>query len=150
MLIDCIRLARASDRASLEALQWRASLVWEDYRADLLANPDAIELPEDQIDQGYVQICERNGAAVGFMVALPRADLDVELDGLFVEPDVWRCGIGRSLVQAALAFAVRRGASKMHVVANPGALGFYKACGFSTCGTEQTRFGMATRMSIAI
>jgi len=150
MVIDRIRLAQASERASLEALQWRASLVWEDYRADLLANPDAIELPEEQIEQGYVQVCERNGAVVGFMVVLPRADLNVELDGLFVDPDVWRSGIGRSLIHAALAFAVQRGASTMHVVANPRALSFYKACGFLTGGTEQTRFGPAKRMSIAI
>jgi len=29
---------------------------------------------------------------------LPRPDGDVELDGLFVDPDVRRCGVGRSLV----------------------------------------------------
>ncbi|MEO6041074.1 MAG: GNAT family N-acetyltransferase [Croceibacterium sp.] len=149
MVINHIRVARATERAALEALQWRASLVGDQYRDDLLANPDAIELPDDQIEQGYVHVCERNGAVVGFMVVLPREDRHAELDGLFVDPDVWRSGIGRTLVDEARAFAARSGAPMLRVVANPDAISFYEACGFSACGTEATRFGLAVTMSIS-
>jgi hypothetical protein len=47
-----VRLARIDERAALEALQWRASLVWEEYRDVLLAHPDAVELPAEQIAEG--------------------------------------------------------------------------------------------------
>lgn len=40
-----IRIAARDEKKLLEDLQWRASLVWEEYREALLAHPDAIELP---------------------------------------------------------------------------------------------------------
>ena len=61
-------------------------------------HPDAIELPIDQIAAGAVFVSERNGAIVGFAALLPRPDGEVELDALFVDPDVRRRGPGRSLV----------------------------------------------------
>src|SRR5262249_4514396 len=39
-----IRFAHSDERAELEALQRRTSLVWEEYREQLLVHPDAIEL----------------------------------------------------------------------------------------------------------
>ena len=46
------RPAIPAERTALEDLQWRASLMWEDYRDALLENPDAIDLPLDQITMG--------------------------------------------------------------------------------------------------
>src|SRR5271166_3070750 len=48
-----------------------------------------------------------------------------ELDGLFVEPKVWRRGIGRGLLEEAQAFASADGAMTLFVVANPRAQNFY-------------------------
>jgi GNAT superfamily N-acetyltransferase len=141
-----IRLARPDERAALEALQMRASLEWEDQRADLLANPDAVDLPTEQITGGFVFVAERDGAVVGFSVVLPRADGQAELDGLFVEPGVWGGGLGRRLTDAAADKARAFGAKRMYVIANPNAEGFYVRCGFSLDGTAQTRFGPANTM----
>ncbi|MDO8272302.1 MAG: hypothetical protein Q7U82_10350 [Gammaproteobacteria bacterium] len=47
-----IRTAQISDQKALEALQWRASLNNPGDREALLANPDAIELPLEQIEGG--------------------------------------------------------------------------------------------------
>ncbi|WP_395449628.1 GNAT family N-acetyltransferase [Aminobacter sp. UC22_36] len=102
-----VRLATSLEREPLEYLQRRASLVADAYREKLLAHPDAIDLPLEQIEAGQVHVAERSGAVVGFCVVLPRLDGDVELDGLFVEPDCWKQGIGRLLV--AHAEAVRAG-----------------------------------------
>ena len=101
----CIRLARRSEQRTLEALQRRASLMNETDRENLLAHPDAIELPVAQIEADRVFVAERDGSILGFSVVLSRDDGDAELDGLFVEPSSWRNGIGRTLVEAAAAFA---------------------------------------------
>jgi len=68
------------------------------------------------------------------------------LDGLFVEPDLWRKGIGKALVDAATLLARRRGLS-LSVVANSAAREFYEKCGLTVEGEAQTRFGPALRMS---
>lgn len=137
-----IRSAVACERAALEALQRRAALSNAGDREALLANPDAIELPPEQIAAGQVFVAERDGAIVGFACVLPRADNAAELDGLFVERNVWRQGIGRLLVDHGCAFARAHGAAALHVVGNIHAEGFYTACGFERIGTQMTRFGV--------
>jgi len=134
-----IRLAIGTERHALEALQRRASLANEADRDALLANPDAIELPIGQIESGRVLVAERHGTTVGFSVVLPRDDGDAELDGLFVEPSAWRGGIGRDLVEAAATLARQFGAKALHVVGNPHAAAFYRACGFERLGNVATR-----------
>jgi hypothetical protein len=47
-----IRLACAAERAALEELQQRAALALPDYRAQLEAHPDAIDLPAARIAEG--------------------------------------------------------------------------------------------------
>ncbi|HYD46238.1 MAG TPA: GNAT family N-acetyltransferase, partial [Phenylobacterium sp.] len=92
----CIRPARLSEQALLEDLQLRASLVWEDTREDLLANPEIVELPAEQIEAGHVFVAERDGAVVGFGVLLPIEGGEPGLDGLFVEPQAFGQGVGRA------------------------------------------------------
>jgi GNAT superfamily N-acetyltransferase len=136
-----LRLARPEEHEELEELQRRASLELPEYRDELILNPDAIHVPPAQIANGQVIVAELDGAIAGFA-----AVVGGELDGLFVEPDLWGSGIGRILVEAAVHEARERGLS-LTVVANPRARGFYEACGFSVEGEEQTRFGPALRMS---
>ena len=136
-----IRRAVLSEQKELEALQLRASLTNAGDRDALLANPDAIELPIDQIAAGAVFVAERNGAIVGFAALLPRPDGDVELDALFVDPDVRRCGVGRSLVDHCVQIVRAQGSVALCVIGNPHASDFYTACGFNVVGTTATRFG---------
>ena len=136
-----IRPARIEEREALEALQRRASLANAEHREVLLANPDAIELPARQVERGEVLIAEADGRIAGFA-----ALVDGELDGLFVEPELWGRGIGRALVEAAVHEARRKGLS-VTVIANPAARGFYEKCGFTVEGEAETRFGPATSMS---
>jgi GNAT superfamily N-acetyltransferase len=140
------RLAVPEERRALEDLQRRASLVWEDDRDALLANPDAIELPLEQITDGRTIVAESAGELLGFAVVLRRDDGDAELDGLFVDPAQWRHGIGRELLEQAERIATRDGAASLWVTANTRALGFYGACGFVTVGEVATRFRPAPRM----
>ena len=55
------RLAGPAERSALEDLQRRASLIWEEDRDALLANPDAIELPLEQITGGRTIVAENVG-----------------------------------------------------------------------------------------
>src|SRR5438552_887287 len=94
----------------------RASLNNPGDRHALQAHPDAIELPLEQIRDGGVYVAEVAGAIRGFAAILPRDDGDCELDALFVEPDVWRRGIGRELVEHCAAAACAAGDVSLHVV----------------------------------
>ncbi len=140
-----IRPAQPHERVELEALQWRASLATARHREDLLANPDAIDLPLEQIERGDVFVADLDGRVAGFGVL--RADEGVaELDGLFVEPNCWRQGVGSALVAEA-AHRARRIGLTLAVIAGLDARGFYERCGFSLEGDAETRFGPALRMS---
>ena len=136
-----LRLARPEEHDELEELQRRASLELPEYRDQLIANPDAIYLPEGQIANGQVIVAEVGGETAGFA-----AVVGGELDGLFVEPDLWGRGIGRALADAATHEARNRGLT-LSVIANPRARPFYEHCGFSIEGEVQTRFGPALRMT---
>ena len=143
---DHIRLALPSERRALEALQTRASLGNAGDRDALLGNPDAIDLPLEQIEAGHVVVLETAGSIRGFAAILPREDGNAELDALFVEPDTWRQGCGRALIDHCAAMARGRGAAALHVIGNPHAEGFYSACGFESMGTATTRFGVGLLM----
>ena len=141
-----IRPARPDEQAALESLQRRASLSNPGDRDALLANPDAIALPIEQITQACVFVAERDGVAVGFAAVVARPDSEAELDALFVEPDLWKHGIGRRLVDHVADVARVRGATILHVIGNPHASGFYASCGFRVDRTVDTRFGVGLAM----
>jgi len=138
------------EQKALEALQLRASLANPGDRAALLAHPDATELPPEQIETGQVFVAEQAGSIIGFSAILPRSDGETELDALFVEPSLWRKGVGRLLVDHCPEAARARGSAALHVIGNPHAEAFYRAAtlsansavasGFSVIGTAETRF----------
>jgi GNAT superfamily N-acetyltransferase len=141
-----IRPVRPDEQTTLESLQWRASLANPGDRDALLANPDAIALPTEQIAAGGVFVAERDGVVAGFAALVPRSDGGAELDALFVEPEIWKHGVGRRLVNHIADVAREKAASFLHVIGNPHAEGFYRSCGFRVIGTVDTRFGPGLAM----
>jgi GNAT superfamily N-acetyltransferase len=141
-----IRLARPDEQTILESLQRRASLSNPGDRDALLAHPDAINLPVEQIVEGSVFVAERDGALAGFAAVVRRPDGGAELDALFVEPHLWKHGIGRRLVEHVAGVARARASTFLHVIGNPHAEGFYVACGFRATGTIDTQFGVGLDM----
>jgi len=136
-----IRLAVPSEQGELEQLQLRASLENAGDRDALLAHPDAIALPPEQIANGRVFVAEWEGTVAGFAAVDPREDGDSELDALFVDPHRQHRGIGRALIEHRAEFVRKQGSSALHVVGNPHAKTFYDECGFEVIGTTETRFG---------
>ncbi len=145
-----IRPAQLSERAALEQLQRRSSTHDPMYRTQLAAHPDAIDLPVEHITAGLVRVAVQDGVIVGFTVLLERSGDACELDGLFVEPERMRAGVGRRLVEDAKRIARERNATRIDVVANPQAVAFYEAVGFTAAGEARTRFGTAPRMSLPL
>ncbi len=141
-----IRPAWATEAPVLEALQRRSSDVWEAYREQLGAHPDAIELPQAFIDNEWVRVAvDDDETPIGFSVVVPGDGRTHELDGLFVEPTHMHRGVGRALVEDAAARASRRGGICLEVTAGP-AQGFYERLGFALVGSAQSRFGPAVRL----
>jgi GNAT superfamily N-acetyltransferase len=145
-----IRYGHVSERSALVELQRRASLVYEETRADLLAHPDAIELPDVQLEDRRVRVAEIASQPVGFSVTLPQTPGAWELDGLFVEPLHWGKGIGRALVLDAMELARHGGVNAIDVIANPRAEDFYKKVGFTGSDHVPTRFGPGIRMRLVV
>lgn len=141
-----LRGAVCGERAELEALQRRSSEIWEQYREQLAAHPEAIEMPEAFIDNGWVRVAVTEAdVIVGFSVVISRSAEAHELDGLFVEPGHMYLGIGRMLVDDACRRARAAGARVLDVIAGP-AQGFYEKVGFVAADAAETRFGPAVRM----
>jgi GNAT superfamily N-acetyltransferase len=127
-----VRDAKSGEASVLEALQRRSSDVWEQYREQLAAHPDAFATSDDD-------------TPIGFSVVIPTDGGPDELDGLFVEPEHMRKGVGRALVEDAVIRSAARGGTALEVTAGP-AQGFYERTGFHLIGDAQTRFGPAVRM----
>lgn len=146
-----IRPAQPADRPALVALMRRASLLWDDTRAVLLANLAIIDVPPEQIEAGQVFLAENAaGDLLGFAVLLPRPDGDAELDGMFTDPAFMRAGTGSALLAHAAARARASGATHLHVTANENARAFYTRNGFVQTGTTQTQFAEAPLMRLTL
>jgi GNAT superfamily N-acetyltransferase len=141
-----IRHALAGEAAVLEELQRRSSDIWEAYREQLAANPDAIDLPQTFVESGWVRVAlASDQVPIGFSVVIPGDGAIHELDGLFVEPAHMRQGVGRALVEDAASRALAAGATYLEVTAGP-ASGFYERVAFTVVASAETRFGPAARM----
>ena len=86
------RLARPNERLDLEELQHRASRALPEYREQLDAYPEAIDLPLEQIERGQVVVAEGVDGIAGFAVIVIDQN-SAELDGVFVEPELWLRGV---------------------------------------------------------
>jgi GNAT superfamily N-acetyltransferase len=145
-----IRPARVDDQPALLAIVWKTVLANERDRETLLAHPEAVQVPIEQLTPATACVADADGILAGFAIVLPRPDGDAELDGLFVDPAMQRLGIGRRLVERTKALARAMGAPTLHVVANDDALAFYRSVGFVETGVTETQFGSAPLMQLEL
>lgn len=141
-----IRPATPGEEDALESLQFRASLIWEEQRADLERNRDIVSLTPGAIDESRVLVATIGDRLVGFAEWVVVSEAEWELEGLFVEPSEMRRGIGSRLFAEVRALAVDRNARAVRVIAQPGARKFYERLGFRGREEVPTRFGTAIRM----
>ena len=143
-----IRAATAADLDALGALKLRASLAWGEHVEVLSAMADARTVPAQHLP--FVFLAETDEGIAGFATVLPVPGAHAELEDIFVEPDLWRRGAGRLLMQEAWRHARALGASSLHVIANPRPLAFYAACGFQAIGTAITELGPGIEMELPL
>lgn len=146
-----LRPGGPADQQQLLAIVWATVMDGnENDRNQLLARPELVQVPVEQLTAETCVVAEMYGVPVGFTIVLPRPDGEAELDGLFVHPDRQRLGLGRALVAAAADLARAMGSSTLHVIANEDALAFYSAVGFIQTGMAQTDLKPAPMMELLL
>ncbi|MGH2927953.1 MAG: GNAT family N-acetyltransferase [Solirubrobacteraceae bacterium] len=133
----------SGDRDALGALKLRASLAWGDHPEALRSMPEARSVPAEHLPFAF--LAEDAGRILGFATVLAGPGAEAELEDLFVEPELWRRGVGRRLLHEAERRARMLGASSLQLTAGR-ARGFYAACGFQVVGGAATALGPAVRM----
>jgi GNAT superfamily N-acetyltransferase len=145
-----IRDAVPADLAALRQVYRRASLSNDGDRANLLANPDALEWGGLGGDDRRTRVAATAGGGIaGFVTSLPAGDA-LELDDLFVDPGWMRQGAARALVLDVVAHARNQRIRRIEVTANQHALVFYGKAGFIADHEVQTRFGPGFRMHLDV
>ena len=147
--VGMIRLGTPADLAAAASVYRRASLSDASDRDNLLAHPEYLILGPEGLAGGRTYVAEQDGSLAGFATWAEAAGT-VELEDLFVDPGYMRRGIATALVGRIAEVLRARGVQRLEVTANPDALGFYRAAGFTDCGVAETDFGTAPRMVLAI
>lgn len=119
--------------------------------------PDRVRARLADGERGVVRaVGELDGRVRGFMVFGPSRDGDAdwtvgEIWALYVHPAAWRRGVGRALVEhalAALGGAGFREVTLWTLAESEPARAFYEACGFRHDGFEQRRKSLGKTLEI--
>jgi N-acetylglutamate synthase-like GNAT family acetyltransferase len=130
-----IRLARVEEAAALSDLCVRSKAVWGYDAAFMALMPAALAVARDEIAAGDVWIAAVDRETVGIVALAPGAVPDtIDLNKLFVAPGWIRSGVGRALLAHAVAEARRCGATRLTILADPNAAGFYEREGARRIG----------------
>jgi len=123
-----IRPACPSEAGALDRVAMAAKAHWGYSAQDLARWAKDLSTPPDTIDAWPTLVAESEGTVVGFMQLCPNSR-PWELVSLWVHPEHMGQGIGRNLLQEAIATAASAGQRRIHIDADPNALGFYLAFG---------------------
>jgi len=135
-----IRRARASEAPELTELSLRSKALW-DYDAAFLARCRvAMRVKEANVETQPHYVAEIEGRVAGFYGFEPLAD-GVGLDYMFVDPPFIGRGVGRALMDHAVALARELGHETLTIVADPNAEGFYLRLGAQQVGSQASDVG---------
>jgi [ribosomal protein S18]-alanine N-acetyltransferase len=138
LLVRCLAAQDLDDvlvlaAESLEAPHWNR----RDYEQILVAQPS-----DPLLRCGLV--ADSGGKVAGFAVASwLRQEAMAEVEGLFVERDCRRQGVGSALIAACMAWAAKAGASKVRLevrASNSAAHALYRRYGFSPAGVRRAYY----------
>jgi len=128
-----IRPAQGHEAEALSALALKAKAYWG-YPADTIELwRQDLSVSSDTITSRPTFVAAIGDKIAGFYSLVP-SNHSWKLDHLWVLPQFMDRGIGRALVAHALEAALRGGASRVTVDADPNAESFYLACGADRCG----------------
>jgi N-acetylglutamate synthase-like GNAT family acetyltransferase len=134
-----IRPARGEEAATISDLALRGKAHWGYPAAFIERCREELTYTPEQIAAAGTWVAEDGGEIRGFY-ALSKVSPDtLELDALFVEPDHIGTGIGRGLMQHALAQFDDSGLARLIIQADPNATGFYEAAGARRIGESPSQ-----------
>jgi GNAT superfamily N-acetyltransferase len=120
-----IRSAESGEAAALSALALESKAHWG-YAADILARwQDELTISAGDVLLNHVYVAEIDGGPAGFYM-LRSEGASWVIEHLWVRPNTMHRGIGSQLIRHALLTAVELGASRIRIVAEPNAAGFYE------------------------
>ncbi|WP_328454362.1 MULTISPECIES: GNAT family N-acetyltransferase [unclassified Amycolatopsis] len=139
------RTATTADEPALAKLDERT---WSPASSPTPAPPPGTPFFDEDTGPEDVLVAEHDGVVAGYVrldegFGIPAHRHVLVLGGLAVDPDRRRLGIGRRLVDAAVAEARRRGVRKLTLRVlghNTGARRLYASCGFVVEGVLQDEF----------
>ena len=131
----CIRLARVEEAPALSELCVRSKAAWGYDEAFMALARVALEVKPEQVAAGDVWVATADRRVAGMVALGPSEEPDtLDLDKLFVEPQRIRTGVGRALIAHAIDEARRRGATRLTILSDPYAAGFYERNGARRLG----------------
>jgi ribosomal protein S18 acetylase RimI-like enzyme len=103
---------------------------------------------DDRTEHGNYLVAEDGGQVLGYVLVHQNIPLEshahvLAINGLAVSPAAQGRGVGRALIEAAVAEATRRGATKVQLRVlgeNAGARRLYERCGFIVEGVLRGEF----------
>ena len=123
-----IRPARSDELAELSELCMRSKAWWGYDETFMEACREELSLVEAELQRTSVAVLELEGAVAG-VAQVDHQDDWAEVDKLFVDPGAIGTGAGRVLWNWCVEAAKAQGASRLKVVADPGAAPFYEHMG---------------------
>ena len=131
----CIRLARVEEAPALSELCVRSKAAWGYDEAFMALARAVLQVSPEQIAAGDVWVAMADRRVAGMVALGPSEEPDtLDLDKLFVEPQRIRTGVGRALIAHAIDEARRRGATRLTILSDPYAAGFYERNGARRLG----------------
>ena len=125
-----IRAALRDEIAALSNLCCRSKAHWGYNDAFMALSRDALTVSASHVEAGDVWVAEVSGAVAGVVSLSATEDQGaVDLDKMFVDPAHMRLGVGRVLMEFAIAEARRRGFKRLRILADPNAAPFYERMG---------------------
>lgn len=99
---------------------------------------DVLTITPERIEHCAVVVADRAGEPVGVVSVCGSGEV-AELEDLWVHPDEIGRGLGRRLLDEAVAIARARGARTLHIVSDPFAEGFYLRRGARRVGMTASK-----------
>ena len=144
-----IRLGTPDDLDAVRGVYRRASLSNPTDHDRLLARPELLVLGPEGLAEGRTWVAVEDGEVVGF-ASWMRVAAVVELEDLFVEPRWMRRGVATALLTRLADHLRSEGVARLEVTANPDAMAFYRAMGFTDVGLAPTELGPAPRLALTL
>jgi ribosomal protein S18 acetylase RimI-like enzyme len=123
-----VRPAREADGAALTSLARRSKAAWGYPESWLTEWESALTLAPAYLREHEVFVAELNDEAVG-VVALEVGPGGAEIGHLWVAPEHQGRGVGRTLMERAVARAGELGQASIRIESDPNARGFYERLG---------------------